>query len=73
MLPAAVPGLDHGKLDGVADGAAASAAYHEAIHPLTLPERKAEIERQLLRYCGLDTYGMVHLWRKFAGREDLRV
>jgi hypothetical protein len=73
VLPAAVPGLDHGKLEGVADGTAASAAYHEAIHPLTLPERKAEIERQLLRYCGLDTYGMVRLWRKFAGREDLRV
>ena len=73
VLPAAIPELSYAKLDGVRDGAAASAAYHEAVHPLTLPERKAEIERQLLRYCGLDTYGMVRLWRKFAGREDIRV
>ena len=47
-------------------------AYLEAIHPDTSPERKAEIEQQLLAYCGLDTFAMVRLWQFLAGRNDLQ-
>ncbi len=36
--------------------------------PGTAPERKAEIERQLLAYCKLDTLAMVRLWEFFRGK-----
>jgi len=42
-------------------------AYREAIAPGTPPERKAEIERQLLAYCHLDTLALVRLWERFRG------
>ena len=43
-------------------------AFLEAIHPDTLEARKAEIKKQLLAYCGLDTYAMVRLWSLFSGQ-----
>jgi hypothetical protein len=46
----------------------ACAAFHEAIAPATTPERKQEIEGQLVAYCGLDTFAMVRLWEFFCGR-----
>lgn len=72
VLPAIAPELSYKSLDGVQDGGMAMDAYLEAIHPDTLPERKAEIEKQLLAYCGLDTFAMVRLWQFLAGRNDLR-
>lgn len=54
------------------DGSMAMVAYMEAIHTDTSPERKAEIEKQLLVYCGQDTFGMVRLWQFLAGRNDLQ-
>jgi hypothetical protein len=45
----------------------AQSAYQEAISPETTPERKQEIERQLLEYCKLDTFAMVRMWEVFAG------
>jgi hypothetical protein len=48
-------------------------AYMEAIHADTTPERKNEIEKQLLDYCGLDTFAMVRLWQFLAGRNDLQL
>jgi hypothetical protein len=71
VLPAVVPGLSYDALAGIRDGNMASAAYLEAVHPQTPLERRGEIERQLLAYCGLDTYAMVRLWQVFAGRHDL--
>lgn len=73
LLPAVVPALRYDALDGVQDGGAAMTAYLEAIHGDTPAERKAEIQRQLLAYCGLDTYAMVKLWQVFAKRQDLRL
>ena len=61
VLPALVPDLSYAKLEGVRDGGAAPEAYAEAIHPDTLADRKAELERQLLAYCELDTLAMVRL------------
>lgn len=73
VLPAAVPELSYDELDGVQDGGMAMEAFLEGIHPGTSPERKRQIEAQLLRYCELDTYAMVRLWQLFSGRSDLRL
>ena len=42
-------------------------AYAEAIAAITTPERKVEIERQLIAYCSLDTLALVRLWSTFSG------
>lgn len=73
VLPAVVPGLRYDTLDGVQDGGMAMDAFLESIHPDTAPERKTQIEQQLLAYCKLDTYAMVRLWQVFSGRTDLKV
>ena len=65
---AIVPELRYDQLDGVQDGGMAMDAYREAIHASTTANRKAQIERQLLDYCGLDTLAMVRLWQFFTGR-----
>ena len=61
VLPALVPELSYEALEGVRDGGAAQDAYAKAISPDTTAEQKAEIERQLLAYCHLDTLAMVRL------------
>lgn len=43
--------------------------YCEAIRPGTTPERNAEIQRQLIAYCRLDTFAMVRLWKFFSGSD----
>lgn len=70
VLPALCPdpNLHYDKLDGVQDGGMAMSAFVEAIAPQTTPVRQAEIERQLLDYCKLDTYAMVRLWSAFTGQ-----
>jgi CRISPR/Cas system-associated exonuclease Cas4 (RecB family) len=70
VLPAMFPEdptLNYKALEGVQDGGTAQSAYLEAIHPETSSERRAEIEMQLLKYCGLDTYATVKLWSRFTG------
>lgn len=69
VLPALVPELRYEELDGVQDGGMAMEAYQECVHPDTSPGRKAEIERQLLEYCKLDTYAMVRMWQVFSGNQ----
>lgn len=73
VLPSVAPDLRYDKLDGVQDGGMAMEAFLEAIDPTTTPSRKDQIEKQLLQYCGLDTYAMVRLWKFFSGRHDLEV
>ena len=73
VLPAVVPELRYDALDGVQDGGMAMEAFLEAIHPDTNPERKNQIEQQLLAYCKLDTYAMVRLWQVFACRTELKL
>ena len=67
VLPAVCPDLAYASLEGVQDGMAAQSAFLEALAPETTPDRKAEIERQLLAYCELDTFAMVRLWEFFRG------
>lgn len=71
VLPALCPDLSYAQLDGVQDGSMAVEAFQEAIAIGTEPERKQEIERQLLEYCKLDTLAMVRLWQVFSGSTRL--
>lgn len=73
VLPAVVPELRYDTLDGVQDGGMAMNAFLEGIHPDTAPERKTQIEQQLLAYCKMDTYAMVRLWQVFSGHTDLKL
>ena len=66
VLPALCPELSYAQLDGVQDGDMAIDAFKESIAPETTPERKQEIEQQLLEYCKLDTFAMVRLWQIFS-------
>ena len=67
VLPAVCPDLTYESLDGVNNGQAAQGAFLEAMAPRTIPERRQEIESQLLEYCKLDTFAMVRLWEFFRG------
>lgn len=67
VLPSLCPDLDYARLEGVQDGGMAMQAYAEAIAPTTTRERRAEIERQLIAYCALDTLALVRLWSTFSG------
>lgn len=67
VLPAICPDLSYDQLDGVQDGGMAVEAYKEALAPETSPERKGEIEKQLVKYCELDTFAMVRMWEVFKG------
>jgi hypothetical protein len=62
-----VPELSYAQLDGVADGAMAATAFREAIARSTSPERRQQIEQQLLDYCQLDTLAMVRMWQVLRG------
>ena len=70
MLPAIAPDLRYQDLEGVQHGGMAQEAYLEAIRPDTSPDRRAELQRQLERYCKLDTWAMVRLWRFFTGQPE---
>jgi len=61
VLPTIAPELDYHQLEGIKEGMGAAEAYLEAIDPATPPERKAQIEEELLRYCKHDTEAMVRL------------
>ena len=67
VLPALCPELSYAKLDGVQDGEMVIEAFKEAIALETSPERKQEVQQQLLKYCELDTFGMVRMWQVFSG------
>lgn len=72
VLPAIAPDLSYESLDGVKHGGMAMEAYLEAIYPDTSTERKLQIEKELLAYCGLDTFAMVRLWQFLSGRDGLQ-
>lgn len=61
VLPTVAADLDHARLEEVQDGLSAQAAYHEAVEPGTSAERRAELRKGLLEYCGLDTLALVRL------------
>ncbi len=70
VAPAMIPGMEYAALEGINEGTAASEGYLEAIKPGTTPERKAELESQLLRYCRFDTEAMVGIVQFLAATVD---
>jgi len=50
----------------VANGGAAMSAYNEIQFTSTTPERRKELQEQLLRYCELDTLAMVMVYEELA-------
>jgi hypothetical protein len=66
VLPTMNPGMDYALLEGIKEGMGASDAFVEAISAEVTPERKAEIEAQLRRYCRFDTEAMVEIVKFFC-------
>ena len=66
VAPAMAPHMNYAALEGINVGTAASDGYLEAINPETTPQRKAELEEQLLRYCRFDTEAMVEIAKFLA-------
>jgi hypothetical protein len=65
VLPALFPydpELDYHNLEGIHNGGEASAAFGNMAH--MTPEELEATRKQLLAYCGLDTYAMVKVWEK---------
>jgi hypothetical protein len=65
VMPAINPDMDYARLEGIKEGTAASDGFIEAIAPETAPERKAELDEQLRRYCKFDTEAMVEIVQYF--------
>lgn len=61
VIPAMLPSMNYANLEGIKEGMGAANGYLEAIDPDTTPERKAELEEQLLVYCRFDTEAMVEI------------
>jgi len=68
LLPTLAPEMDYSRLQGIRDGTEAQQAYLEATAPGTTPERRDEIQRDLLAYCRQDTLAMVEIARFLEGR-----
>ena len=62
VLPVIAPDLDYHALDEVQEGTGAQVAYLYAVcDPATTPERKADLENKLWKYCRHDTWAMVEV------------
>ena len=70
VMPTIRPEMDYARLEGIKEGTGASEGFIEAINPDTSPERKAELEEQLLRYCKFDTEAMVEIVRYFISENN---
>ena len=66
VLPALLPHMHYDDLEGIKEGMGASEGYLEAISSETTPERRDELEEQLLRYCKFDTEAMVEIVQFFT-------
>ena len=65
VLPALFPNnpeLDYHSLDGIHNGGEASSAFAELVN--RTPDEIETVRRNLLKYCGLDTYAMVKVLAK---------
>jgi len=61
--PAVASSINYKELGEVNEGMAAANFFLEAIHSETTPERKADLEAKLLKYCWVDTAAMVEIVR----------
>ncbi len=65
VLPVMCPELSYKEL-AIQEGGTASASWAILTDPATSPERKAQLKRDMLAYCGLDTFAMVAIYNKFS-------
>jgi hypothetical protein len=66
VLPTIAPHLDYADL-AVRDGSLAQEAFLEIMDTRTSTERRSELRRNLLAYCGRDTEALVYLARFLEG------
>ena len=66
VMPTINTEMDYAKLEGIKEGTGASDGFIEAIQRDVSPERKAELDEQLRRYCRFDTEAMVEIVRFFT-------
>ncbi len=65
VLPVLAPELKYSDLE-IQEGATASKLWWEMIAPSTDEAIKKATEENLKKYCGLDTYAMVAIWRHLS-------
>lgn len=64
VLPVMCPELSYNDL-AIHEGGTASASWATLTDPSTPPEAKEQLKKDMLAYCGLDTYAMIAIYRKF--------
>lgn len=64
VLPVVVPELSYKNLN-IQEGGTASASWAVLTDPATPPDQKAQLKKDMLEYCALDTFAMVEIYRKF--------
>ena len=61
VLPALVPSMSYGDLNGVAEGAEASRVFAAIVHGAYIGHEADDYRQQLLDYCAQDTLAMVEI------------
>ena len=64
--PSVASSINYKELGEVNEGMAAATFFLEAIHSETTPERKADLQAKLLKYCWVDTAAMVEIVRHLS-------
>jgi hypothetical protein len=62
VLPVIAPELRYSDLE-ISGGTQASNAWWEMVNPSATPSKSKEIQKNLLIYCGRDTYAMYVIWK----------
>ncbi|MFA6459602.1 MAG: DUF2779 domain-containing protein [Candidatus Paceibacterota bacterium] len=63
VQPTLVPDLSYKDLE-IHEGGQASSSWWTMVSPDTTPEESGEIAKNLLEYCGRDTYAMYVVWKE---------
>lgn len=64
VLPVMCPELSYNDL-AIHEGGTASASWATLTNPRLPSEQKSQLRKDMLAYCGLDTYAMVAIYRRF--------
>ncbi len=65
VLPVMCPELSYNNL-AIHEGGTASASWATLTDPTISLEAKEQLKKDMLAYCGLDTYAMIAIYRKFT-------
>ena len=64
VLPVVVPELSYKNLN-IQEGGTASSSWPVLTNPATPADQKAQLKKDMLEYCALDTFAMVEIYRFF--------